>query len=364
MRTFMLRRWYYSFPMLLLALSLLLSGCAPLPAHGQEQQEQQPVAVAATGTPYATLVGAPPNATPTPTPFRPLPPTPIFLPTGTQPPTATPLPTATPRPDVVYAETYRPDILESPPEQMNVLLLGSDRRPWDTNFRTDTIILATVNTKLGTINLTSFPRDLFVRIPGWGMNRINTAYYYGGVELLFDTLETNFGVRPDHYVLIDFSSFKRAVDGLGGLEVDVKQPLTDYRNGYGYVTISEGKMYMDADMVLWYVRSRKTSNDFARGKRQQEVLQALMEKFLTMDVIRRAPEFYDIYKDSVTTDLSFSDVVPLMPMAAHLTDSSRLKHYYIGPKQVYNWITPQGAMVLMPVPAEIQAVLEKSLNMR
>ena len=196
------------------------------------------------------------------------------------------------------------------------------------------------------------------------MNRINTAYYRGGYELLADTLETNFGVRPDHYVLIDFSSFKRTVDGLGGLEVDVKQPLTDYRNGYGYVTISEGEVYMDADLVLWYVRSRKTSNDFQRGRRQQEVLQALMEKFLTMDVIRRAPEFYEIYKDSVTTDLTFSDLVPLMPMATLLTDSSRLNHYYIGPKEVYNWISPEGAMVLMPQPAEIQAVLEKSLNMQ
>ena len=114
-------------------------------------------------------------------------------------------------------------------------------------------------------------------------------------------------------------------------------------------------------MVLWYVRSRKTTNDFARNRRQQEIIRALMEKFLSMDAITRAPEFYEIYKDSVTTDLTFTEMLPLLPITASLTISSKLNQYYIGPKQVYDWITPAGAMVLMPRPDQIRKVLRKSL---
>jgi len=312
-------------------------------------------------TPASDFYVPPVDSTPTPTPFQPLPPTPVYLPTSTPAPTATPLPTATP---TAIPQENTPGSWKTPAGQINILLLGSDARPWDVKFRTDTIILATINPQTGTVNLTSFPRDLFINIPGWGQNRINTAYQYGGFKLLSKTLAANFDIQVDHYVLINFSSFKRLVDSLGGLEVEVGQPLTDYRPGYGYVNISEGRVKMDADMVLWYVRSRKTTNDFARNRRQQEIIQALLEKFLSMDAVTRAPEFYEIYKDSVTTNLSFSDMLPLLPIAANLTDPSKLNQYYIGPKQVYDWITPAGAMVLMPRPDEIRRILRKSLNIQ
>jgi polyisoprenyl-teichoic acid--peptidoglycan teichoic acid transferase len=341
---------------LLFVLAIFLVGCATPAAVGM------PLAAApatATATPSPTYVTAPPDATATPTPFQPLPPTAVYLPTETPLPTATPLPPkpTSPPPKV---KSQRGSI-KQPDDQINILLLGSDQRPWDVAFRTDTIILATLNPDLGTVNLTSFPRDLYVTLPGWGMNRINTAYEFGGFPLLASTFEYNFGVRPDHYVLINFASFKKLIDSLGGLEVNVHTAVTDIRAGR-YYTVPAGVRKMDADDVLWYVRTRKTTNDFARTRRQQEVLQALFEKMLSLNAIKRVPEFYNIYKESVTTDLNFNDIVHLLPFAAKITDTSRINQYFIGPQQVYDWLTPEGGMVLLPRQDAIMKIMRKALN--
>lgn len=315
-----------------------------------------------TALPEKFYVQAPVDATPTATPFQPLPPTEAYLPTETPMPTVTPLPTPTPTLTVAPPpEQEQQAIVNQPRRQINILLLGSDQRPGDSNFRTDTIILATLNTELGTVNLTSFPRDLYITIPGMGLQRINTAWTFGGYKLLYDTFEYNFGVRPDHYVLINFSSFKRVIDSLGGLDINVGADVADYRGGRWF-TIPAGPTHMDADTVLWYVRTRKTTNDFARTRRQQEVIQGIADKMLTLDAIKRAPEFYNIYKENVTTDINLGDILPLLPLAAKITDSSHINHYFIGPQQTYDWITYEGAMVLLPQPDAIAAVMRKALN--
>ena len=150
-------------------------------------------------------------------------------------------------------------------------------------------------------------------------------------------------------------------DLVGGLEVEVAQPLSDNYRGR-YITIQQGTVEMDADMVLWYVRSRKTSNDFARSRRQQEVLRAIFKKMVSLDAIRKVPEFYNTYKENVTTDLTFGDIVQLLPLAARITDTSNIHHYYLGPGQVYDWISPGGGMVLLPNPPAVQEVLRQALN--
>jgi LCP family protein required for cell wall assembly len=343
--------------LLLLVLSLLLSACS-LPGLSAT-----PISAAAqpTSSPGAELVEPGPDATVTPTPFQPLPPTAVYLPTDL--PTLTPTPTATPTPTppVPVAPAGPAGSLPSTPGQINILLLGSDKRPWDVGFRTDTIILATLNPSKGTVSLTSIPRDLYINIPGWGVDRINTAWGHGGFKKLAATLEFNFGVTPDHYVLINFSSFKRIIDSLGGLDVNVQTQVSDYRNGR-YVTVNPGVHHMDADDVLWYVRSRKTTNDFARARRQHEALMALFDKMLTLNAVKRVPEFYNIYKENVTTDLGLTDILSMLPLAAKLTDPSQIHHYYIGPKQVYDYITPGGAMVLLPRQDKIMDVFRQALG--
>ena len=346
--------------LLLLLLTTFLSACVGAAGF------QMPVAVSRSGLNSGPeYLSVPPDATATPTPFQPLPPTAVFVPGDDSYPTSTPPPPVELNTDSVfnYGETAPQPILSQPPGQMNILLLGADARPGNKRFRTDTIILVTINPQVGSVNMTSFPRDLYINIPGVGMNRINTAYFYGQIPLVMKTFQHNFGVHPDHYIVINFSSFKRIIDSLGGLDVNVGQKLSDYRAGY-YVTIPQGLVHMDADTVLWYVRSRKTSNDFSRNRRQQEILLAIFHKLISLDAIKRAPEFYNLYHENVMTDLTLTDLIPMLPFAAKVaSEPSRINNYFIGSGKVTSWITPAGAMVLLPNQSKVQNIIRKSQNL-
>jgi len=301
------------------------------------------------------LVSAP-NATPTATPFQPIDPTPTYLPSKSK----------TNVPENKKNENNNPNdlvpTLSTSSDQINILLLGSDQRPFDGGFRTDTIILLILKPSQGTASMVSFPRDLYVNIPYHGENRINTAMVVGGFPLLNDTLEINFGVRAQHYVMVNFWAFVQTIDSLGGIDVHVSTPLTDHREGYGQFTIPAGTVHMDGDTALWYARSRYSSSDFARTRRQQEVIRAIFERLLSLNAIERAPEIYDIYSKNVTTDLSLGDITPLIPLAIKLTDPSRMQNYLIDPSYVTPWTTPGGAQVLLPNRYAIQGLLRQAIG--
>jgi LCP family protein required for cell wall assembly len=325
-----------------------------------------------------------PGASATPTPFLPLPPTSTYIPTDFPtstplPPTPTAAPTAVPTQGIAkpveksWADypgpTIWPDLtipaptglLAHPKGQINILLLGSDQRPADPSFRTDTILLLTIDPPKGTVNITSFPRDLYVYIPGWTMQRINTAMGFGGFDELALTFEYNFGVHPDHYVLVNFSSFKQIIDDMGGIKVDVAVSLTDQRDEYGDFTMPAGRWHMNGETALWYVRSRHSTNDFDRGRRQQEVIMGIFNSLLNMDAFSNARQLFHDYQKSITTDMTLDDITPLLPLATTLKRNN-VHHYYISPAVVYDWITSQGAMVLVPIREAVLEVMRKALN--
>ena len=339
-------------------------------------------AISGSGVRNPVIVMAAANATPTPTPFQPIPPTPTYLPTDF--PTPIPLPTDTPSapptPEVVEGQTKMwadypgpviwPDIVIPPPVgllpqpagQVNILILGSDQRLGEAGFRTDAMLLATLNPNLGTVNLTSFPRDYYAYIPGWTVHKLNTAHAHGGFALTQMTFEYNFGVCPDHYVMIGMYAFKDLINSLGGIDVQVAQTLTDWRDHVGYYTVYAGNVHMDGETALWYARSRYSSSDLARNRRQQEVLIAIFRKLLSLDAVNRAPEIYQAYVRNVTTDLTLEDIRPLLPLAAQLSDESRIHRYAIGAGQVYNWVNSSGSQVLMPIREAVIEVMRQALN--
>jgi LCP family protein required for cell wall assembly len=354
----------------LIALGILLIACALLEG-GYNNSSQAPGPL---------IVWAPSDATATVTPFQPIPPTPTYIFTDIPTPrvkvkTMEPTPMGVKPPVAKSWDDYPgpivwPDIdipaptglLEQPAGQINILLLGSDQRPADGGFRTDTIILVTLNTEMGTANVTTFPRDLYVYIPGYTVQRINTAFAFGDFEGLALTFEYNFGVHPDHYAMINFWSFLEIVDSLGGITVEVERPLTDHRDSYGDYTVPAGSVHMDSETVLWYVRARYTTSDFDRGRRQQEVLEAIGKRLLSLNALTRIPELYAIYRGNVTTDLSLKDVLSLLPLAAQLSDTSRIHRFAIGPQQVYDWVNYSGAMVLVPIREAVLTVMHQALN--
>jgi polyisoprenyl-teichoic acid--peptidoglycan teichoic acid transferase len=363
----------YRFITAIILISTLLSACgSPLLA---------PMALPAVGqAAFSALYTPPANATPTPTPFQPLAPTPTYLPTlPTATPTVTPtsVPTEVPRtpfpnwrkpgyfpPPSGYSYLAVPPPvgrLKQPEGQINVLLLGSDHRfSYGNNFRTDTIILVTINPKKERISVTSFPRDLYVYIPGYATNRINTAYGQGGFEMLAKTIEYNFGVRPEYFILIDFRKFVSLIDKIGGLDVNVGTELTDLR-GNQWVTFEKGVHHMNGQTALWYARSRKTTSDFERNRRQQEVLQAIFERIFTLENVLKAPKLYEENEDAVTTNIRLRDILPYIPLATRI-DTSDIKHYYVNKGDVTNWITPEGAMVLLPNREAILETMRKALK--
>ena len=253
-------------------------------------------------------------------------------------------------------------ILPQPSGQINILLLGSDQRPYEGGLRTDTIMLLTLNPAAGTANLTSFPRDLYVYIPGWTVQRINTAFGYGGFQMLATTMEYNFGVRPDYYALVNLWSFVEVIDSLDGIDVQIGQDLCDHRDDYGTYCVQAGTQHMHGETTLWYVRSRYTTNDLDRNRRQQEVTLALFARLLSLNGLSRVAELYDIYQDNVTTDMSFKQMTDLLPLAAQLTDFSRIHHYYIGFEHVIPWVNYSGAQVLLPVREAVLQVMRQALN--
>lgn len=362
----------------LFLITLLLVGCsvaglaeAPIPSIESLQ-------------PTVTLPARLP-ATVTPTPFQPVPPTPTYFPTDMPTALPTELPTQVTPTEAATLNRFKKTKtknfpapsqyttlplpsparhLKQPDGSFNLLVLGSDQPPHANLFRTDTILLVNLNPKKNTINLISFPRDLFVYIPGWTMQRINTAYAQGGFETLALTFEYNFGVRPDRYVIVNYNSFVKFINSLGGIDINVQKPLADNRGKRGWVTIQPGKTHMDGRDALWYVRSRYTTNDFDRNRRQQDVIRAVFKKLLSIDAIAKAPDLYEAYAKSVTTDLRFKDMVALLPYAAKITNTSQLHHYFVDNSLVTEWITPEGAMVLLPNQEGVLDMMQRALNSR
>lgn len=307
---------------------------------------------------------AAPSATPSASP----------LPTETPTPSATPTPTLTPTATLPWGDFPGPaeaSATEIPPPMpelnlgpgiFNVILLGSDARPNTGGYRTDTMVLVSIDLDEQTATMISFPRDLYVYIPAWRMDRINTADVRGGFEMTRNTILYNFGIELDGYVRVDFSGFRSAIDTLGGITVQSTGYLTDECGGkiwsYGL-----GSYQMDGFEALCYVRMRKTTGDFDRLRRQQEVVRAIFNKVVSIDGLSRIPQLYNQFYNSVRTDLAVADLISLVPTAVQIAaDSSRIHHFTVNQTMASFWRTPGGASVLLPDRQAIIGMLREAFG--
>jgi len=255
-------------------------------------------------------------------------------------------------------------IYTQPENQINFLLLGSDQRPDEGVFRTDAILLGTINFDTKEVNLVSIPRDLYVYIPGYGLDRINTTLVRGDEETLRLTFEYNFGVQIDNFMIINFNGFKDLIDILGGIEVYAAIDMTDKHPTLGDdFTVNAGINHMDGETALFYVRARKNSSDFDRARRQQEVIKALLNRVLKFDVIALIPDLYNQLKDTIQTDLSIDDIITYTAQLPDFAKIDDLSMYKIGSEQTFPWINPSnGASVLIPIDEDVQSIIKQSIN--
>ncbi len=252
-----------------------------------------------------------------------------------------------------------PDLAQ---ERVNILLLGTDARVNERGpSRTDTMILVTIDPQTRTAGMLSIPRDLWVSIPNHSEGRINTAHFLGessgypggGPALAKKTVQYALGIPVHYFVRVDFEGFEKLVDAIGGITIVVREAIHDDKypdSNYGYMTVSipAGEQHMDGETALQYARARHGSSDFERARRQQEVLKAIRDKVLRLNIpLTRIPEMLRIVGGSVKTDLSLSDMYTLAKVGREIT-AENIHTAVIDETMTTPQTTPDGAQVLIP----------------
>ena len=184
---------------------------------------------------------------------------------------------------------------------VNIMLFGEDNHKDDENGRADSMILLTIDKNNRKLKQTSFMRDLYLYIPGEGYNKLNAAFSLGGAKLACETIEYNFGIRIDDYLIINFNSFTDIVDSLGGVDIELTREEIEYINwqsyrnkqvdteteidpdDYTYHTNDNGEevssVHINGRQALWYARDRDSAgSDFDRTKRQRIVIDTIFTK--------------------------------------------------------------------------------------
>ena len=179
------------------------------------------------------------------------------------------------------------DLLTYDKDIINILLVGSDKRAdWSESGRSDSTMIATLDLKHKRLKLTSLMRDMYVPIPMNGENRFNAAYSLGGVKLLYETIATNFGIKLDGYVIVDFKAFQEVIDTIGGVEINLtdkeyKYLTTAYHRGT-VLEVKPGLNNLNGEQALAYSRIRQrevdAQGDFGRTRRQRDILQSIFSK--------------------------------------------------------------------------------------
>jgi LCP family protein required for cell wall assembly len=263
----------------------------------------------------------------------------------------------------------------------NLLLVGIDRRDGTSwAYRTDTILIVTVDPDGRAAGMLSIPRDLQVAIPGYGEDRINTANVWGyrqedpdaGPALLRATIEANFGIPIHGYVMVDFTAFVEIVDALGGIEVDVPKTLHDTRypdprpgDPYAFNTVhfDAGLQHMDGAQAIEYARSRMSTTDFDRAKRQQLILLAIRDKALSLGGIAHWPSVASAVISRVKTDLDVGDLLGLALLVRRI-DPAGVQKVVLEHPLVTSYERADGAAVQLPNWDLINPVIEELFGSR
>jgi len=190
----------------------------------------------------------------------------------------------------------------SDPQIYNILLIGSDKADEDGTARSDSMILLSVDNKHKKLKFTSFMRDMWVTIPGYGDAKLNAAYAHGGASLLIETIENTFKIKIDNYATVNFSMFESVIDGLGGVEVDITEAEAEFINSTTHAKVSPGLNTLNGDYALIYCRIRKLDSDFNRTQRQRKVIAAIFKK-VQQKPLSLAASAGDVL-ENITTDIS------------------------------------------------------------
>lgn len=257
---------------------------------------------------------------------------------------------------------------------LNVLVLGIDTRDDGGDQNADVIIIAQLDLQQKSLRSVSIPRDLLVDIPGVGPGKINGAYGAGieahpddraaGVAKMRDTIEHNFNIPINDYILIDFDGFKEVVDSVGGIDIDVPEKIVDDAyptEDYGTRTliIEAGPQHMDGETALAYARTRHADSDDERRERQMLVIRAIFDKGKRLGTVTKVADIISAAGGAVQTNFHWDEQLALASIALDMhnddIDMRTLEQPLIQPGT-----TEDGAWVYIGDPDEIGSFIESS----
>lgn len=266
--------------------------------------------------------------------------------------------------------------------RINILLLALDVSPrrqseGQGSPLSDTMILVTVDPATRTVGAMSIRRDLWVAIPGFGENKINTAYKMGedysveggGAQLAMDTVEGLFGVPVDFYARVDFHAFETIIDEIGGVTITLTQPmLLDWIGNGNKFTIEPGTYTMPGNYTLAYARTREAEygdGDFARGNRQMEVIKAIRDRVLNLNalptLIARAPAIYGQISSGVQTNMSLDQAIQLAYMMAQIPGEN-IHTFNMDDTVTYATFNIDGSYILQLIPDQMRLMRDEMFS--
>ena len=260
----------------------------------------------------------------------------------------------------VAIPTVPAEKIEKEDHIINILLIGQDRREGQGRQRSDAMILCTVNTEKKTLVMTSFLRDLYVTFPEYNgkqymNNRINATYVIGGMEMLNDCLELNFGVQVDHNIEVDFSGFEKIVDLVGGVDIELTSAEA------AWLGLRTGTNHMNGEQALSYSRIRYLDSDFGRTNRQRNVLNAILAQVKNLSLSELTDLANSIFP-LITTDMTNSDILKYIVDFFPLLTELQVTTQHIPADGYYYSARIRGMAVLVPDFEENIRILKETIG--
>jgi LCP family protein required for cell wall assembly len=251
-------------------------------------------------------------------------------------------------------------------ERVNILLMGVDRRGMRPNEvpRSDSMMLVSIDPVQKRFDLFSILRDTYVKIPGNGRSRINTALADGGPELAMETVSQFTGLPVEHYVITDFEGFKGLIDAVGGVELEVEKNMR-YRdpsdNGVYDIDLKKGWQRLDGSKALQYVRFRHDAlSDYTRTERQRKLLKALAAQMKSGTTLIQLPNILKSVTPYVQTNLSSLDMLKLAALGLRL-DTEKAGQYQLPPMGAFHE-SQRGGSVLIPDVERVQQFIQEKVK--
>jgi LCP family protein required for cell wall assembly len=303
-------------------------------------------------------------------------------------------PTATPEPEGTSVGSALPDVTIPPwdgKERLNILLIGSDQRPGDASYNTDTLIVVSIDPTTKQVAMFSLPRDtvdvptppgparrafgsVYTRkINAWftsvrGRSDLfpgtKTTRGYNGLKAIMGNL---YGLDIKYFVEVNFDGFKNVVDAMGGVTIDVQVPVSDDRfpsvdGSLRRVYIPSGIQHMNGVEALRYARSRHGSNDFDRGTRQQRVLLSLREQADPQALIPRLPSLVTALKRTVKTDIPVGQLAPLLGLASEVDTKNIISYVFAPPFYQKEYLSSPRGYIIVPYVGKIRAAVKEAFT--